>query len=127
MEHSPAHLLTADRWAENEDFLFGVDLFNAGYFWEAHTYWERLWALEETPPEIRRFLRSLIQTAAACLKVRQGRTAGARKLLGRASLESFEGTRLGIDGKALAREARRFVEAQGEPPHLVLATMEEDR
>jgi predicted metal-dependent hydrolase len=122
-----AHRLTQDGWAENEDFLFGVDLFNAGYFWEAHAFWERLWALEETSPEIRRVLQALIQTAAACLKVRQGQTAGARKLLDRAGLESLDGRKLGIDLDALAHGARKFVEAEGagEPPHLVLLTSDE--
>jgi predicted metal-dependent hydrolase len=116
--------LTPDRWAENEDFLFGVDLFNSGYFWEAHVFWERLWALEETPPEARRVLQAIIQTAAACLKARQGEIAGARKLLARAGLESLERRELGIDVHALALAARQFVEEDGEPPHLVLSTAE---
>jgi len=120
-----AHRLTQDGWAENEDFLFGVDLFNAGYFWEAHTFWERLWALEETSPEIRRFLQAIIQTAAACLKIRQGQVAGARKLLDRAGLESLDGQKLGIDLHALARDVRRFVEGDQEPPHLDLLTSDE--
>ena len=119
---SPARPLTTEAWAENEDFLFGVDLFNAGYFWEAHAFWERLWALEDTPSEIRRVLRSIIQTAAACLKVRQEQHAGARKLLDRAGLESLDERKLGIDLLALAREARRFVEGEGEPPRIHLAT-----
>ncbi len=121
VQEPAAHPLTRDGWAENEDFLFGVDLFNAGYFWEAHTFWERLWAIDETAPEIRRFLQAIIQTAAACLKVRQGQKAGARKLLDRAGLESFDGRELGIDLHALARAARRFVEAEGDPPIIVLA------
>jgi len=117
----PAPLpLTPEGWASNEDFLFGVDLFNAGYFWEAHTFWERLWALEETAPEIRHILHAIIQTAAACLKVRQGQTAGARKLLDRARLENLDGRKLGCDLQALARNARRFVEGDEEPPHLDL-------
>jgi hypothetical protein len=125
MEESPARPLTKEGWAANEDFLFGVDLFNAGYFWEAHTFWERLWALGDTPPEIRRVLRSIIQTAAACLKVRQERHAGARKLLDRAQLESFDERELGIDLPALAREARRFAEGEGEPPRIHLAAADE--
>jgi hypothetical protein len=120
VQELPARPLTGNGWAENEDFLFGVDLFNAGYFWEAHRHWERLWALEETPPEIRRFLRAIIQTAAACLKARQGRTAGARKLLDRAGLESLDPRMLGVDVRALAREARRFANGAGEPPSIAL-------
>jgi len=121
VQFSPAHPLTRDDWGENEDFLFGVDLFNAGYFWEAHTFWERLWALEETAPEIRRFLQAIIQTAASCLKVRQGQTAGARKLLDRAGLEGLDRRQIGFDLHALAREARTFVEEEGDPPLIVLS------
>ena len=120
VEEPAANPLTPESWASNEDFLFGVDLFNAGFFWEAHTFWERLWALPATPPEIRRLLRAMIQTAAACLKVRQGQKAGARKLLGRAGLDSLDGRKHGVDLHALAADARRFVEGDEEPPHLDL-------
>jgi predicted metal-dependent hydrolase len=105
--------------AENDDFLFGVDLFNAGYYWEAHTFWERLWAVE-SEPELRRFLQSIIQTAAACLKVRQGQKAGARKLMEKARLEAFGGTLLGIDAQALARATTRFAEKGEDPPRIEL-------
>lgn len=121
----PPQPLTREGWHGNEDFLFGVDLFNAGYFWEAHAFWERLWVLEGTAPEVRRFLRSLIQTAAACLKVRQERIAGARRLLDRASLSSLEPGMFGIDPVALARDARSFVAGEGRPPHLSLTTGDE--
>ncbi len=116
----PAQPLTEDGARQNEDFLFGVDLFNAGYFWEAHIYWERLWKVEKTPLEIRRFLQAIIQTAAACVKARQRQKAGATKLLEKASLESFQGRVLGIDARALAAEARRFVEQGRDPPRIVL-------
>jgi hypothetical protein len=104
--------LTEDGWAANEDFLYGVDLFNGEYFWEAHVYWERLWAIPETDPDLRSFLQALIQTAAACLKARQGQVAGAKRLLDRARLEDFGAGKLGIDAGALASGARRFVQGE---------------
>jgi predicted metal-dependent hydrolase len=106
--------------AENEDFLFGIDLFNAGFYWEAHTCWERLWAVEEGSPEIRRFLQGLIQISAACLKAIQGRKTGARKLLAKADLERFEGIVLGVDAQALAQDTASFVEGEGGPPRIEL-------
>lgn len=120
-EQPPVLPLTQHGWAGNEDYLFGIDLFNAGYFWEAHASWERLWAVADSP-EIRRFLQAMVQTAAACLKARMGEKAGARKLLDRARLESFEGCVLGVDARALARKARKFVEAGGEQPVIQLVT-----
>jgi predicted metal-dependent hydrolase len=118
----PALPLTQHGWAGNEDYLFGIDLFNAGYFWEAHAFWERLWAAPTISPEVRRFLRALVQVAAACLKARMGEKAGARKLLDRARLESFEGCVLGVDARALARKARKFVEEEGKAPAVELDT-----
>lgn len=118
---TPTLSLTQKGWAENEDYLFGIDLFNAGYFWEAHASWERLWALEESDSEARRFLQALVQTSAACLKARMGEKVGARKLLDRARLESFEEHVLGIDARALAWKARKFIEGEGEPPTVGLA------
>lgn len=55
-------------WREDEDYLFGVDLYHAGFLWEAHEAWERPW-LASTDERQRRLLQALIQLAAACLKL----------------------------------------------------------
>ena len=31
------------RWGECEEYLWGIDLFNRGFHWEAHEAWEVLW------------------------------------------------------------------------------------
>jgi hypothetical protein len=77
-------LLPPDRWREMEPYLYGIDLFNAGYFWEAHEVWEGLWRVGDMASAQVRFLQALIQTAAACLKARGGNTAGVAKLRERA-------------------------------------------
>ena len=57
-------------------FLCGVDLFNHGYYWEAHEAWESLWrACERSSPRAV-FLKGLIHLAAAGVKVREGLPAG---------------------------------------------------
>jgi predicted metal-dependent hydrolase len=55
----------------------GVDLFNHGYFWEAHEAWEDPWRSEprESPRKI--YFQSLIRLAAAALKLRIGELRGA--------------------------------------------------
>lgn len=77
-------LLAVDpRW------LHAIDLFNAGYYWEAHEGWESFWhVLGRTTPEAR-FVQGLIRLAAACVKIREGSPEGvkrhtlrARELLG---------------------------------------------
>jgi hypothetical protein len=108
--------LTRESWLRNEDYLFAVDLFNEGYYWEAHVFWERLWALPETEPELRPRLQGLIQVAAACLKRVQVAPAGARRLLHRAEDNLGEGTSLGIDAARLRSDARAFIDSGGAPP-----------
>ncbi|HSR67343.1 MAG TPA: DUF309 domain-containing protein [Acidobacteriota bacterium] len=71
------------RWEESEDYLWGADLFNHGYFWEAHEAWEGLWRGVRGRPE-GDFLRGLIQVAAAFLKRAQGREKGTLSLRGKA-------------------------------------------
>jgi hypothetical protein len=74
---------------ESSQWLYALDLFNAGFYWEAHEAWETFWnALGRTTPEAR-FVQALIHLAAACVKVREGKPTGvsrhtkrARELLG---------------------------------------------
>jgi hypothetical protein len=64
-------------WRELDDWLYGIDLFNAFYFWEAHEAWEGLWAAAERESAPALLLQGLIQIAAALLKAHMGVDAGA--------------------------------------------------
>lgn len=44
----------------------GLELFNAGHFWEAHEAWEQDWIPDRHGPD-RGFHKGLIQLAAGCL------------------------------------------------------------
>lgn len=88
------------RWPESADYLYGVDLFNAGYYWEAHEVWEGLWHAENRTGPVANFLKGLIKLAAAGVKRYEGRTAGIHRHAARAeelfrSLEESEWTRGG--------------------------------
>ena len=63
---------TADSLQTSADFLWGVDLYNHQYFWEAHEVWEDLWKIAQSGSAMRKFLQGLIQYAAACLKASIG-------------------------------------------------------
>ena len=65
-----------DRWEECEAYLRGVDLFNYGFYWEAHETWEGLWHACGRRGPTADFLRGLIKLAAAGVKVREGVPAG---------------------------------------------------
>jgi len=79
----------AATFAANHEWLYALDLFNQGYYWEAHEAWESFWnALGRTTAEAL-FVQGLIHLAAACVKVREGKPNGvarhtkrARELLG---------------------------------------------
>lgn len=83
--------------ATNPRWLYALDLFNAGYYWESHELWEGFWnALGRTSPKAQ-LVQGLILLAAAAVKIREGKPAGvarhtqrARELLG-----GLEAARLG--------------------------------
>jgi hypothetical protein len=72
--------LPPERWRENEEYLFGVDLYNHGFLWEAHEAWESLWHRAKHDPEQAELLQGLIQCSAASLKIPMQQAAGLRKL-----------------------------------------------
>ena len=65
-----------DGWRESAAYRRGFDLFNAGYYWEAHEIWEMLWNHEGRVGAIADLLRGLIKLAAAGVKVRQNQRHG---------------------------------------------------
>ncbi|HLN28094.1 MAG TPA: DUF309 domain-containing protein [Gemmataceae bacterium] len=68
----------ATNWQACRPFLRGVDLFNYGYYWEAHEVWEGLWNACGRHGMTADFLKGLIQLAAAGVKFRQGVTEGVQ-------------------------------------------------
>jgi predicted metal-dependent hydrolase len=64
------------RWQDSRAYLYGVDLFNHGYYWEAHEVWEGLWRAAARAGQLADFLKGLIKLAAAGVKVRQGQPRG---------------------------------------------------
>lgn len=89
-------------WARAPEWRYGVDCFNAGFFWEAHESWETLWgcAVRDSAPA--RLLQGLIQIAAALLKIRLGSAAAAASLAARgldklATVAREQSVLLGLD------------------------------
>jgi hypothetical protein len=79
----------------------GVDLYNAGHYWNAHEAWEEVWL--EAPNEQRAFYQGLIQVTAAFVHVTRGEYPGSVRLLqaGIAKLERYAPTYLGIEVEGL--------------------------
>lgn len=95
----------------SEELLqLGIDLYNAGHYWNAHEAWEEVWL--ESERGLRGFYQGLIQVSAAFVHVTRNRYPGGVKLLaeGIEKLEkypaSFMGVKLGplVEGALRARE-----------------------
>ena len=69
--------LPAD-WRQTEDYLYGVDLYNFAYWWEAHEAWEGLW--NKTEDDCRLFLQGLIQISASLIKYHIRQLRGLQSL-----------------------------------------------
>jgi hypothetical protein len=59
--------------------LWGIDLFNAGYYWEAHEPWEAVWHATGRKGSTADFCKALIKLAAAGVKAREGRINGVKR------------------------------------------------
>ena len=57
--------LPPGEWPRNEEYLYGVDLFNRRYYWEAHEAWESAWRACDRDSAQGQFLQGLILIAAA--------------------------------------------------------------
>jgi hypothetical protein len=65
-------------WRDCRPYLYGLDLFNYGYYWEAHEVWERIWHAAGRAGPVGTFIKGLIKLAAAGVKAREGRPEGVR-------------------------------------------------
>lgn len=78
-------------WRDCRPYLYGLDLFNHGYYWEAHEAWEGMWHALGRTGTAADFIKGLIKLAAAGVKVREGRPAGVQTHAERAA-ELFQKT-----------------------------------
>lgn len=69
---------------DSEEFAWGQDLFNHGYYWEAHEAWEGLWQIANRGSPLRAFLKGLILLSATGVKIREGKRTPAIRHAGRA-------------------------------------------
>jgi uncharacterized protein len=89
----------------------GIDLYNAGHYWNAHEAWEEVWMDSERP--LRNFYQGLIQVTAAFVHVTRNEYPGSVRLLdaGIEKLDAYPASYMGLDlarlvaGARIAREA----------------------
>ncbi len=110
----PGYVLAAEDVVElpmtdedRRDMARGVELFNAGEFWESHEAWEQIWLRHDEPARV--FLQALIQLAAAYHQLQRGIHHGVVKHLNNVALKlgPFTGCFLGVDVDAVKAAVAR--------------------
>ncbi len=74
-----------ERWPECRPYLYGIDLFNAGFYWEAHVAWESLWLAHGRKGTTADFIKGLIKLAAAGVKSLEEKPDGVKSHIRRAA------------------------------------------
>jgi predicted metal-dependent hydrolase len=99
----PVPLCQPQRWSKCSSYLRGIDLFNFGYYWEAHEEWELLWNGAGRHGALANFVKGLIILACAGVKAREGRPQGVEKHARRAAqlFQRTATTRLAAQGVAM--------------------------
>lgn len=64
-------------WPASRAYRRGIDLFNHGFYWEAHEQWEALWQAAGRRGPLADFFKGLIRLAAAGVKIHEGQREGA--------------------------------------------------
>lgn len=68
----PVAPMDGRRWRQSPGYLYGCDLYNRGFWWEAHEAWEAIWQLAGRESPERAVLQGLIQVANCHLKLYMG-------------------------------------------------------
>jgi len=105
-----------------DHFLFGIDLFNDGYWWECHEAMEGLWHVAGRGSPAGHTLQAVIQCASAHLKVLTGNSSGAHLLFAHAEQHVVwaEDCDLGLDLIGMLAETGAFVTGNSQDPAVLV-------
>lgn len=103
-----------ENWQLNADYLYSIDLFNHGFWWEAHERLKNLCIGAGKESQTGFFIQGLIQVSAALLKLSMEEAEAADILakLGIENLQQEETTYLGIEVTTLIREVQESLRAE---------------
>ena len=114
-----------DQWQSCDEYLYGIDLFNYGYWWEAHEALEAVWVAAGRKTETGLFIQGLIQIAVAHLKRFQGFNDVARRMAteGLDKMKYIEGVYLGVDVTAFRHEVKLYSANNDQLPVIIKLVM----
>ena len=96
-----------DKWQDSQRFLFGIDLLNHEYFWEAHEALEDVWHCVARDSEAGKYLQALIMLAVSQLHRRRQLPDTAAKVAGQ-GLEKLAGLKRDRYGTQLEQLREKF-------------------
>lgn len=111
--------LTVDNWSQHESWLWGIDLYNAAYWWEAHEHWEAAWRQADRGQATAHLLQGVIQLSAALIKWNLGNERGRSGLWqrSRGHLTAVAQPRwLGVDVDGLIKATEQLFAAHRQRP-----------
>jgi hypothetical protein len=79
LPHVRAAALEPESWQASDVYRDAIDLFNHGFYWEAHEAWESLWHAAGRQGVVATWLKLLIKLAAAGVKAREGNAVGVER------------------------------------------------
>ncbi len=108
-------------WQSCEEYLYGIDLFNYGYWWESHEALEPVWVAAGKQTETGFFIQGLIQVAIAHLKDFQGATDVAKRMAtsGLDKMGRKKGVFLGIDVDTFRSNVKSYYSSDNQSPVLI--------
>ncbi len=88
----------------NDQFLEGVKLYNAGYYWEAHEAWEDVWRSQEG--DAKTFVQGFVEIAGGCSFLKLSKVPSALYLFGKGieKFHQFENLNIGFPLKQFVGE-----------------------
>lgn len=109
----------------SEDYLYGIDLYNRTYWWEAHEVFEAFWHIYGRRTPAGNFFQALIQCAAANLKHELGYDQATHNLVSRAlaRLKDCPNYYMGLNTAAVAEQFTQWLSQR--PGAHVLFTLSE--
>ncbi len=117
----PITSFDAGQWQSCAEYLYGIDLFNHGYWWEAHEALEAVWVAAGRQTETGLFIQGLIQVAVAHLKRFQGFNDVAQRMAidGLDKMKHIKGVYMGVDVDVFRSAVKTYCESDRQPPVII--------
>lgn len=118
----PPATFGSEGWQNCDDYLYSIDLFNHGFWWEAHERLKQISFGAGRESECGVFIQGLIQIAARLLKYSMNEHAPAQTLitLGLGNLKAAQNPYLGIDAEVLSSSVQSCLNGKGAYPRVIL-------